>query len=513
MKKILPLVSLTAFLLLSACTKNETPDVTDNTGVLVQKQQVLQVPAGDPLSKSKLDQWVISTLESKNVFEWEETDLHTRWSALQYGDHSLAIGYKLATDGDISDKLHRINLAAGPYRAVHDALLAFIVEELNKNASTPIKLEDILVEDDPVVPVITIRTTDKHLLTALANLQNVRYLEPLDYWPGAQNRSTSGCSSSVEPLNSTDYTTISPASILPWNFNNHSVPAAWNSAQGQGITVGVIDAGLSSNQPLLGVQFNNGDSNVGRSLTTDYTFGSSVYASCSHGNAMSGQAVGPRNNQNSTCGVAYKSNLHFIRGAEDVVLDLSSEKTATKNAFIRMGNRSDVRVISLSMGTPFSSGVLKDGVDYADNMGKVIFAAAGTSLSWTTWYGVIYPAYYSSCIAVTGVKENGSRCASCHDGSKVLYTITMERNVNSNRNSLSYNVSGNTPAYIGGSSCATATASGIAALVWSARPAMTRTQLLTCLTNTSQFYPAKSSSKGYGNLNAAAAVSYAVTNY
>jgi len=228
---------------------------------------------------------------------------------------------------------------------------------------------------------------------------------------------------------------------------------------------------------------------------------------------MCGQAVAPRNNQGAATGVAYKSNLHFIRAAEDVVLDGSAEKTATKNAFIRMGDRADVRIISLSMGTPFSSGVLKDGVDYAYGKGKLIFAAAGTSFSWTSWWGVIYPAAYSSCLAVTGVKENGNKCSSCHDGSAVMYTITMERTANSNRNSLSLPASGVTSTYIGGSSCATATASGIASLVWSARPNMTRAQVVTSLTNTSQFYPSKNSSKGYGNLNAGAAVNYAVTNY
>jgi hypothetical protein len=89
----------------------------------------------------------------------------------------------------------------------------------------------------------------------------------------------------------------------------------------------------------------------------------------------------------------------------------------------------------------------------------------------------------------------------------------MERNASSNRNSISLAPSGNTGAYIGGSSCATATAAGIAALVWSARPNLTRTQVQTCLTNTSQFYPTKNSTKGYGNLNAGAAVNYAVANY
>ncbi len=164
----------------------------------------------------------------------------------------------------------------------------------------------------------------------------------------------------------------------------------------------------------------------------------------------------------------------------------------------------------MSIGTPFYSSVLYDGVTYAYGKGKMLFAAAGTSYGWTSWYGVIYPAKFSQCIAVTGVKENGSRCSSCHDGSEVEFTIPMERDANSNRNSLSLATSGYTPTYIGGSSCATAMSAGIAAVVWSANPSLTRSQVYTCLRNTSQFYPGISSSKGYGNLNAAAAVTMAL---
>jgi hypothetical protein len=514
MNKKLTYLALFLITVFVSCTKNEDDLTGSDSGTLRQKANPVAIPQGDPLSVTDLDRTVIGLLESRNDFHWEWVDVKTLWSALQYNNHTLAIGYKPASEGDISNKIHKINVQSGTYREVHDELINYILKSLKDNGHE-VAWNQILVEDDPVLPVITIRLTDKATLTALYNLENVRYLEPLDYWPVDNQRTTSssGCSASTEPLNAADYTTITPGALLPWNFNNHSIPAAWNASQGLGMTIGVIDAGMSASQPLLGANFNNGDSNVGRSVTTDYTLGSSAYTSCTHGNSMSGQAVAPRNNQNATTGVAYKSSLHFIRACDDVVLDASAEKTAVKNALIRMGNRSDVKIISMSIGTPFSSGVLKDGVDYAYGLGKVIMAAAGTSFTWTSWWGVIYPAAYSSCVAVTGVKENGNKCGTCHDGSQVMYTITMERSANSNRNSLSLPASGNTPTYIGGSSCATSTAAGIAALVWSAKPNMTRAQLMTCLTNTSQFYPSRNGSKGYGNLNANSAVNYALTNY
>ena len=125
---------------------------------------------------------------------------------------------------------------------------------------------------------------------------------------------------------------------------------------------------------------------------------------------MCGLAAGPRNSLGNACGVAYQSNLYFIRACNDVVLDESAELSGVRNALIAMGNTVDLNIISMSVGTPFSSSVLRDGVNYASGKGKLIFAAAGTSFSWTSWWGVIYPAAYSGCVAVTGVKESGSTC-------------------------------------------------------------------------------------------------------
>lgn len=514
MKNLFTSITFLVLISLASCSEQEIPvENQPSAPVLVLKKDPLTPPEGDPYSKSRLDDYVLSLLQSANGFQWDWVDLKTVWSALQSDDVLLAIGYKPADEGDVGAKLHGIDIKAGNWKAVHDALLEFIREDLSRSSGTEVAIEDFLVEDDPVLPVLTIRLTDKQLLTRLASLENVRYLEPLGYWPDQVPRSTSGCSGSTTAVSTVDYVSTLPAALQPWNYSLHQVPGAWNSAQGAGITIGVIDAGLSSSQSLLGSLFNNGYSSVGRLVTTDYTFGSSAFTNCTHGTSMAALAAGPRNNLGAPTGVAYKSNLHFIRGAEDVVLDLSSELTGVKNAFVRMGNKRDVKVISLSMGTPFGSSVLKDGVDYAYGKGKAIFAAAGTSFGLTSWWGVIYPAAYSSCLAVTGVKENGGRCSSCHDGSAVIYTITMERDADNSRNTLSLKPTGYSPAYIGGSSSATAMAAGIAAAVWSAKPRMNRAQLVTCLTNTAQFYPTRTSTKGYGNLNASSAVSYALSHY
>jgi serine protease len=518
MKKILTSIIVIGLLFSTSCKKteeeNSVAEINGNT--LQQKSNPVAVPTGSPYTYGEIDQRINSFMETKKDFRWQWVDIKTLWSAVVNSDNTVAVGYKPTGYGNINSFIDRINLKENSWKAVHDALISEVVKQLEKNSGAPVRLKDILVEDDDVLPVITFRFTDPAVITWLYNLENVRYVEPLGYWPQdsryGHTRSSSGCSGSTEPLNTDDWTYTAPNCRVPWNFNNLNIPAAWNTAQGTGIKVGVIDGGISSTQPLLGSNSKNGYSNVNsRTVATDYTYGSSAYTSCTHGTSMCGMAVGPRNEQGASTGVAYRSSLYFIHACEDVVLDESAEKNAVKNALTKMGKKQDLKIISMSIGTPFSSGVLEDGVNFAYNKGKLIFAAAGTSFDWTSWWGVIYPANYNACNAITGVKEDNSTCSVCHDGSKVIFTVPMERNVNENRNSLSLALSGNTPTYIGGSSIATATTAGIAALVWSAKPSLTREQVIACMRNTAQYYPTRTSSHGYGNLNAGAAVAMALT--
>ena len=509
MKKIFYLLIISGFFF--SCNPEETeiaPNQTNDPG-LVQKTILTPVPLGNLYSKEEIDKNMYNQVQSTKDFSWEKTDLKMICSAANY-TQLIAIGYQPAGMNDVRSQLHKIDIHSKLWKGIHDKLLKFISDELNKNSQQPISISDIIVEDDQTLPIISLRIADRAVITALFNLQNIRYIEPYGYWPStyisARTTSSSGCSGSSYALNAADYTTIYPGCKMSWNYNNVNVVNAWTIAQGQGITVGIIDAGISSSQTLLGSNFNNGESNVARTITTNYTYGSTAYTGCAHGTSMSGIAVGPRNNLGGPTGVAYKSNLYFVRGCSDVVLDESAELSGVKNALVLMGNNSAVKIVSMSVGTPFSSSTLHDGVSYAYGKGKLIFAAAGTSFSWTSWWGVIYPAYYSECNAITGVNESSQTCSDCHDGSKVILTIPMQRNANTERTTLSLPISGLTPAYVGGSSSSTAFTAGVAALVWSVNPNLTRTQVMTCLKNTAQYYPVLSGSRGYGNVNAYNAV-------
>src|SRR5690606_2773845 len=197
-----------------------------------------------------------------------------------------------------------------------------------------------------------------------------------------------------------------------------------------------------------------------------------------HGTSMSAIVGAPRNDKGLPVGVAYNSNLVVYRAASNVVLDGYHEQKGVARAFTEMANRSDVKIISMSMGHIFSVGRIEDAIKYAYNKGKLIFCAGGTSTSFTSFVGVIFPASMSQTVAVTGLEESSvySECDVCHTGSEIDFTILMERSNNKHIPVLGY--FDNETDYVGGSSVATATAAGIAALVWSKNPGWSRSDVL-----------------------------------
>jgi subtilisin family serine protease len=372
------------------------------------------------------------------------------------------------------------------------------------------RIEDFVMEVDLHLPIISFHSKSPALVAWLMGSEHIRYIEPLnDFIDGAINRTESGCTPNYDVVQASDYTTTGTSAKISWHWYYHNVPQAWGIRQGMGIGVGVIDAGVSSNQYLLFQQFNSGYSNVGRTHETSNTLGSSPYTSCNHGNAMSGLIAAPWANFGNAIGGAHKASLFTVRAANDVYLNTSSERLAVKNAYVYLANKSAVKIISMSMGTPFYSSVLLDAVSYASAMGKLLFSAAGTSTYMTSGLGVIYPAAFSECQAVTGVNDQDNTCQTCHDGPQVDFTIVMERSWDVNRKAVGINQHNDWPQYIGGSSAATASAAAIAAIVWSTKPTLSKYQVLWILRYTAQFPILPDSEHGYGKLNALSAVQLA----
>ncbi|MGB1032449.1 MAG: S8 family serine peptidase, partial [Flavobacteriales bacterium] len=90
--------------------------------------------------------------------------------------------------------------------------------------------------------------------------------------------------------------------------------------------------------------------------------------------------------------------------------------------------------------------------------------------------------------------------------SQVDFVVVMQDRNNTNRGPITLSDYGNQPNYTGGSSVATATTAGIAALVWSENPSLNRDQVKNILKENASNYPGRNGQFGWGIIDAAAAV-------
>lgn len=499
-KKLLKICAF-SILILASCSKEDTSTPAEAPIVIPQSQKT-------PLTAAEVRAKVYEFVDQNKQFHWGLTTDYVVWSALQNGNNVCTIGFgNSKKDFDRSKSVNHIYL--------QNQILGIIA----KYEAKP--LEKILINADPYLNLIDVLIEKQETVVALRKLGYIRYVEPSDFrvTEGSEmqrdSSSSSGCGLESEAVNASDYTVVAPNAQAPWAFYKHNIPSAWSFSSGKGIGLGVVDSGASTVNSLLNANFNNGYSS-GRSVQKYGVYVDSFWPwstgtdgvndKCGHGTSMASVAAAPRNDRGLPVGVAYNCDLVTYRAASNVVLDGYHEQNGVKNAFTALGNNANVKIISMSMGHIISVGKIEDGVRYAYSKGKLIFCAAGTSTSFTTFVGVIFPAWMSETVAVTGIKEASTyqACDVCHTGSKVDFTIMMQR-TSGNKIPVNSYYEGQGD-YVGGSSVATATTAGIAALVWAKNPTWTRDQVLTKMRQTSQLYPNRNADFGYGMPNALLAV-------
>jgi len=498
-----------------------------------QEAEKLQAPqpAADPteaLTSQQLDEQILSRVRETGQFDWNQASAHFTWSALKRSDYVLSVGYRPAnTTGELP-----ADAASLPaWQEARAQVLALILAEERK-AHPELTLEKLMAYDEKVLPVLDVTVRELSTIKALRASQLVRYAEPMGYEPdrggntankGAATASSSGCGSNTAQnglLAGADYTTLPNGSKSSWNQADqfHGIRASWSQSTGQGIKLVIIDSGVSDAQENLGGAFNQGLS-TGRTIERLVTLPRATFLGiptgpvetpndgCGHGTSMAGAAAAPRGTDGNTVGIAYNANLISVRAAEDVFIDGSREVKGVSDAYILAGNRADVRIISMSMGRLTNSSQMADAIRYAYSRGKLIYCAAGTSFDWSAGVvGVIYPASMAEVVAVTGVQDNlTTRCDECHTGSKVDFTVVMQKTSN-DRRPLSLAQSGDAPSTVGGSSVATASMAGMTAVLWAKYPAESRAQIINRLVAASSNRYSRSSSFGWGRVNLGAAV-------
>jgi hypothetical protein len=527
MKKWLPFAVCIA-LVASSCEKDEMADhhaQTDSPYALQLAREPEPLNGRQPLSRAELVQMALAWFPTKGVFDWQQMNDYVVWSAAIASDSIISLGYQPEGFANIDEHIHEINALGGEWLAIREAIIQYVLTEHQaRYPHRSWKREDVLAFGEKPLPYVNLRVWDYDIIAYLRNLSVTRYCEPLGFGIDESTgplRSDSGCGDNGAAANvpAGDFFISPQGAMVSWNYIPMNIHLAWPKSQGRNITVGLIDTGVSPSQAKLGGQFGTGFSSqrtiekLGTHVTCSWIFFCSNDGpndQCGHGTNMAGTLAAPFSADGSPSGVAWRSNLISVRASQDVVVNSSSEKNGVSDAFVLLGNRADLRIISMSMGDLFSSGQLTDAVNYAHNQGKMIFCAAGTSFSFTTFVGVIFPANLANTLAVTGIKtgplNNMQKCSTCHSGNEVDFVVTMEDANNPNRRPLTLANSGNAPTYTGGSSVATATAAGIAALVWATNTNQSRAQVLDRLKAAGNFYPVRNSQFGWGRIDANAAV-------
>lgn len=403
------------------------------------------------------------------------------WSYVQFSEGRVAVGLK------------QPGVARGVWRG---KVLVDRSQKAQARAAVLSQRGVQLLSEDELLPVIEVRLADQAALSAIRKLPFVDYVEPvLIPQELPQFAGIGGCGWGSTWTGDRQYT--STGDVYSQKFTGMGIPGAWSYSSGAGIKIGLIDSGISSGQGQFMSTFTAGQS-YGRTLTLlRISSQPSVYDDCGHGTRMAGIIAAPWDGQN-VGGIAYRSSLISIRHASGVAAVNSSDAKAS----VRGANQYGAQVIVMAWESLNWLWQVSDEIEYWHYSRQVLFfGAAGTSGCWDGILdsNVIFPADMPEVVAVTGVTYPGGGVpCGIHHGSDVELTSYLD--VPSTGRYTADMVG------MGGSSNATAVAGGIAALVWSRNPGMTRDQLRARLHQTAQYYPSRHSEEGYGLMNALKAV-------
>jgi len=205
----------------------------------------------------------------------------------------------------------------------------------------------------------------------------------------------------VEPIVAVhaDLVPNDPQYASQWNFKQIHMEQAWDVAQGEGVTVAVIDTGIAYEDygefkqvpDLAGIKFAKGYNFVADNEHANDDNG--------HGTHVAGTIAQATNNKEGVAGIAYKATLMPVK-----VLDADGSGRSPDIAdAIRWAADHGAQVINMSLGGGAPSKVMGDAVAYARKKGVVVVCAAGNGGRGT----VEYPAAYPGAIAVSAVGPGG----------------------------------------------------------------------------------------------------------
>lgn len=188
-----------------------------------------------------------------------------------------------------------------------------------------------------------------------------------------------------------------------WNLRSINVESAWDETKGSGITVAVIDTGVSPVPDLKNTNFVKGYDFVNDRVE--------AWDDAGHGTHVAGTIAQSTNNNYGVAGIAYEASLMPLK-----VLGASGGGTVADIAeAIRFAADNGADVINMSLGGSGESQIMQEAIKYAYDKGVFLVAAAGNS----NQNSASYPARYPHVVGVSALDSAGAKAPYSNFGAGV----------------------------------------------------------------------------------------------
>ncbi len=175
-----------------------------------------------------------------------------------------------------------------------------------------------------------------------------------------------------------------------WAIPKIMVPQAWEVTSGEAsIVIAVLDTGIDEEHEDL----------AGKVIAkVNFTDSPTINDMYGHGTHIAGIIAATANNDVGIAGVAHNCRLMNVKVANDE--GRFDNSAAAKG--VQWAVEHGANVINMSLVSTEPSRELEQAINYAWSQGAVVIAAAGNFMGTK----VVYPAYYSDCIAVAATDTN-----------------------------------------------------------------------------------------------------------
>jgi len=273
-----------------------------------------------------------------------------------------------------------------------------------------------------------------------------------------------------------------------WHLGKIGMPTAWDSAQGDGVTIAVLDTGIDGTHPDLSGRLVAGWNFYDNNADTSDVNG--------HGTAVAGAAAASLNNGQGVAGVAGSARLMPVRIADPNAYAYWSTVAQGLTWASDMG----ARVANISYSGVAGSSTVQSAAQYMRSRGGLVVVAAGNNgidegLPQT-----------STMVVVSATDANDQKTSWSSYGSFVSISAPGQDIWTTTRG-------GGYQAWWG-TSLASPVVAGVVGVMMSARPEMSNTQVESLLYSSSVDLGAsgRDSYYGWGRVNGAAAVQAAVSS-